>query len=196
MVLTGGSERHSANRGRDFRTGRIDLLTARFRVRIPTPEPISEYELAVAVKYQLTSLERLYSNRTATHLGSLVGVPISEAGRESVLSGERLLVMPLDLGFRCSVICVRAVETNASCGPGFINVSTQHIPALAQMQHAVMPLCRPTFGRDSDPFFLGHLPHSLSKFPVARSQATHKNASSAQSPLWRSVGRGQPCLCR
>src|SRR5216683_4136115 len=31
MVLNGGSERHSANRGRDFRTGRIDLLTARFR---------------------------------------------------------------------------------------------------------------------------------------------------------------------
>src|SRR5437899_11402353 len=43
-----------------------DLLTARFRVRIPTPEPISEYEFAVAVNYQSTGLQHLYSNGTAT----------------------------------------------------------------------------------------------------------------------------------
>jgi len=39
------------------------------------------------------------------------------------------------LGFGCVVICVWAVETNASCSPGFVNVGTQHIPALAQVQH-------------------------------------------------------------
>jgi hypothetical protein len=35
----GGTQRHSANSDREFGTGRSDLLTARFRVRIPVPEP-------------------------------------------------------------------------------------------------------------------------------------------------------------
>ena len=47
--------------------------------------------------------------------------------------------MKLDLGFRCLVISVWAIETHASGSPGFVNVGTQHIPALAQMQH---PWCR------------------------------------------------------
>src|SRR6266571_7319172 len=35
----GGTRRHSANTDRDFRTGCSGLLTARFGVRIPAPEP-------------------------------------------------------------------------------------------------------------------------------------------------------------
>ncbi|HCB59806.1 MAG TPA: hypothetical protein DEP82_18345, partial [Arthrobacter bacterium] len=74
-----------------------------------------------------------------------------------------LLIMSRDLGFRRLVICVWAVETHAFCNPGIVDFGTEHIPALAQMQHPAMPLCRPTLGCDSNPFFLGHLPHSLSK---------------------------------
>ena len=65
--------------------------------------------------------------------------------------------MPLDLGFRRLVICVRAVETHASYRAGIVNVRTQHIPALAQMQHPVVLLRRPTLRCDSNPVFLGHL---------------------------------------
>ena len=39
-VLDGGPSRHSANTNRDSRTAGGHLLTARFRVRIPAPEPI------------------------------------------------------------------------------------------------------------------------------------------------------------
>src|SRR5450756_813576 len=81
-------------------------------------------------------------------------------------------MMPLDLGFRRFVIRVWAVETHASCSPGIVNVGTQHIPALAQMQHPVMPPCCPTLWCDSNPFFLGHMAHScrVSHGPVARPQ--------------------------
>jgi hypothetical protein len=48
--------------------------------------------------------------------------------------------MLLDFGFGCLVVCIGTVETHAFCGPGFIDVCAQHIPALAQMQHAVMAL--------------------------------------------------------
>ena len=61
-------------------------------------------------------------------------------------------MMLLDLGFRRLVVRVRAVETNASHRPGVIDVRAQHVPALAQMQHAVMPLRRPALGCDSDSF--------------------------------------------
>jgi hypothetical protein len=104
-------------------------------------------------------------------------------GRESVLSGEGLLVMQFDLGFRCVVICVWAVEAHASGSPGLVNVGTQHIPALAQMQHPVMPLCRPTLGCDSNPIFLGHLPHSLSRSLRSRSQATQKSVIGTEPTL-------------
>src|SRR6266851_4206751 len=69
MVLNGGSERHSANRGRDFRTGRIDLLTARFRVRIPTPEPNAFW---LATGMQLSVLIR---RAAATSLASCAKLP-------------------------------------------------------------------------------------------------------------------------
>jgi hypothetical protein len=63
-------------------------------------------------------------------------------------------MMLLNLRFRCRVVCVRAIETHASCGPGSVDVRTQHVPAFAQMQHPVVPLCRPTPGCDSNSFFL------------------------------------------
>jgi hypothetical protein len=62
--------------------------------------------------------------------------------------------MALNLGFRRFVICVRAIEAHAFRSPGMVNVGTQHIPTLSQVQHAVMSLCRPTLGCDSNPFFL------------------------------------------
>lgn len=46
-VPNGGTQRHSANTNHGFQTCRVDLLTARFRVRIPTPEPISNSKSAV-----------------------------------------------------------------------------------------------------------------------------------------------------
>jgi hypothetical protein len=42
-VLFGATQRHSANSQRHFSMGRSDLLTARFRVRIPCPGAKSEF---------------------------------------------------------------------------------------------------------------------------------------------------------
>ncbi len=43
----GGIQRHFMNSGPNFGTGGADLLTARFRVRIPVPEPIFEYKIGL-----------------------------------------------------------------------------------------------------------------------------------------------------
>ena len=83
--------------------------------------------------------------------------PAIEGWPESVLFREGLPVMLLDLRFRRLVVCVGAVETHASDGPGIVNVGAQHVPAFAQMQYAVVPLGRPALRSDSNPFLLGHL---------------------------------------
>jgi hypothetical protein len=59
--------------------------------------------------------------------------------------------MRLDVGFRRFVVYVGAVETHAPGISGVVNVGTQHIPALTQMQHSAVPLYRPTLGGDSKP---------------------------------------------
>src|ERR1700682_5022119 len=105
------------------------------------------------------------------------GSPAGLSG--SVFGRKRLHAMPLDLGFRSLVVVIRAVETHALRGPGRVDVGAQHIPALAQVQHAMMPLSRPTLGRDSHPLFLGHVTRSLSSpwtSQVARLQRNHKYA--------------------
>jgi len=99
--------------------------------------------------------------------------------RKSVLAAKGLLVMLLDLDFRRLMICVRAVKTDASYSAGIVNVGAQHVPALAKMQHPVMLLRGPTPRCDSNPFFLGHLPHPLWKSLWACSKATETCGSEA-----------------
>ncbi len=83
-------------------------------------------------------------------------------------------MMLLDLCFGCLMVGVWAIKTYASRGPGVVDVGTQHIPTLAQVQHPVVPLPCPTLGCDPDSFFLGHDPHSLPK-SLTGSQATEKS---------------------
>jgi hypothetical protein len=126
-------------------------------------------------------------------MGALVRPPERWA---SVLWRKGLVMMQLDLSFCRLVVCVWAVETHASCSTGMVNVGTQHVPALAQMQDSVMPLCGPTLGCDSNPFFLRHLVHSLSRsqtWPVTRLQ---KNESYAQRKHWLTTRCSCPCPAR
>src|SRR5712691_13441689 len=66
MVLIGGTQRHAANTNRDIRTAGADLLTARFRVRIPTPEPISEIRIRgsrqLSIDWLTAFVQHRYSN--------------------------------------------------------------------------------------------------------------------------------------
>src|SRR5438874_1870154 len=64
-AILGGTQHHSANSDRRFRTGGSDLLTARFRVRVPVPEPHFEFKIGPLGQRELalpTSLRRSYGS--------------------------------------------------------------------------------------------------------------------------------------
>jgi len=71
----------------------------------------------------------------------------------------------LDLRFGRGVIVVWPIESNASRSPSVVDVCAQHVPTLAQVQHAVVTLPRPALWCYPDPFILGHktLPARLQK---------------------------------
>ena len=71
-----------------------------------------------------------------------------------VLGRERLLMVALDLRLRSLVIGVRAIQPYTFGRPGFVDVGAQNVPALAQVQHAVMALAGPAPRRDPNPFLL------------------------------------------
>src|ERR1700716_496265 len=75
-------------------------------------------------------------------------------------SALRLVAIPLDGRFRGLMILVRSIQTYALCNPRIVDVGTQHVPALAKVQDAVMALRRPTLGCDSNSFVLRHVVRS------------------------------------
>jgi hypothetical protein len=113
-----------------------------------------------------------------------------ETEAPSVLGWEGLRLMPSHLGFSRFVVVIRTIQAHASSGPGFIDVSAQHVPALAQVQHAVMKLSRPTLGRDAHPFFLGNITRSLSSLMTTQVARLHKNQRWARSRDSARVSRG------
>jgi hypothetical protein len=93
--------------------------------------------------------------------------------------------MSLDLSFGGFVIRIRAVEAHPFCSAGLVEVGAQHIPPLAQVQHSVMPLTRPTLWCDSQALSVGHRPYSLFEIFVGLCQPT-ENTLFAQRPGYQS----------
>src|SRR6266699_147035 len=75
-----------------------------------------------------------------------VRLPARSPSSPSVLRRKWFDVKLLDLGFGRGVIVVGPIETNAAGRPRIVDVGAQHVPALAQVQHAVMTLRRPALG--------------------------------------------------
>jgi len=69
--------------------------------------------------------------------------------------------LAVNLCFGGCPICVRAVQPNAFGAAGFVQLSADHVPALAQVHHPVVKLSRPALGRYPDPVCLGHFESSL-----------------------------------
>ena len=66
-MLFDATQRYSANSDRHVRTGRSDLLTARFRVRIPVPEPVHHScgSLALSGLYSSSKIAACASSKVA-----------------------------------------------------------------------------------------------------------------------------------
>jgi hypothetical protein len=86
-VSPGGNQRHSANSDPDFRTGRAELLTARFRVRVPVPEPPSNVQVRLLGDKTASAAVRLTFGTCAT--ATSVPTRHSPAMREMSVTEQR-----------------------------------------------------------------------------------------------------------
>ncbi|OLC27913.1 MAG: hypothetical protein AUG06_00340 [Actinobacteria bacterium 13_1_20CM_2_65_11] len=80
----------------------------------------------------------------------------AQVSASSIFGRKWLLMLRIDLGFRSLMVGIWAVQSHTSRRARFVNVGTQHVPPLAEVQDPAMALARPTLGCDSDPVFLGH----------------------------------------
>src|SRR5207249_5368639 len=72
-MRVGGTQQHAAYSVRHFRTGRSDLLTARFGVRISVPEPILNLRLRCE-RLRASAVHPLYILRTSIDAGQTATV--------------------------------------------------------------------------------------------------------------------------